>query len=187
MIERMIKDNKQVSIQTTSGEFKELISRDQNESIEDVFLSVRILTTSLWPKTRSVPKCTLPIELRLVFDSFEKKYAEKYSKRNLTLQPQLGKRFERVICEESARTKTECLTGTVSLNALFFGHKQMRKVVTYPGCSSKAPTGSCTVIRNVLMAIPIRRVLEISTYQVKNLVHVTNLGLLIKLVSRCAF
>ncbi|XP_059060667.1 cullin-3 isoform X2 [Achroia grisella] len=74
---------------TIMEEFKEhVLSTGTN--LHGVDLSVRVLTTGLWPTQSVTPKCNIPIAPRNAFDVFRSFYLAKHSGRQLSLQPQLG-------------------------------------------------------------------------------------------------
>jgi cullin 3 len=59
-------------------------------NLHGVDLSVRILTTGLWPTRRATPNCSIPTAPRNAYEAFRRFYLAKHSGRQLTLQPQLG-------------------------------------------------------------------------------------------------
>lgn len=74
---------------TIMEEFKEhVLSTGTN--LHGVDLSVRVLTTGLWPTQSVTPKCNIPTAPRNAFDVFRSFYLAKHSGRQLSLQPQLG-------------------------------------------------------------------------------------------------
>ncbi|KAM3964876.1 LOW QUALITY PROTEIN: cullin 3 [Aphomia sociella] len=74
---------------TIMEEFKEhVLSTGTN--LHGVDLSVRVLTTGLWPTQSVTPKCNIPTAPRNAFEVFRSFYLAKHSGRQLSLQPQLG-------------------------------------------------------------------------------------------------
>lgn len=66
-------------------------------TLSGVDLSVRVLTTGFWPTQAATPKCSMPSAPRDAFDAFRRFYLGKHSGRQLTLQPQLGKKVKKLL------------------------------------------------------------------------------------------
>merc|ERR1719458_1592153 len=82
------------------GMFKDMTL---SNTVNEVDMSVRVLTTGFWPGQTAPPHINLPRIPAQAFDVFKNFYLAKHSGRILTLQPSAG---------------------TADLNALFFGKKK---------------------------------------------------------------
>lgn len=86
-LEGMFKD---ISVShTVMDEFKAQVAKENNP-LAGVDLTVRILTTGIWPTQAASPICHIPTAPQSAFDSFKRFYLAKHSGRQLTLQPQMG-------------------------------------------------------------------------------------------------
>lgn len=75
-----------------------------NIQLCSVDLTVRILTTGFWPTQSATPNCTIPPAPRAAFDIFKQFYLSKHSGRQLTLQPQMGKKslfWRQILCKSN--------------------------------------------------------------------------------------
>jgi len=135
---------------TIMEEFKTHVV-NQNMSLNGVDLSVRILTSGVWPMQSSTPNCTIPISPRSAFETFKRFYLAKHSGRKLTLQPQFG---------------------TVVMNAVFYGAKQETGNEIEAGSSSRdAGLGSTS---GAVSLSTRKHVLKGSTYQMCVLILFNN-------------
>ena len=133
-------------------EFKSHINQT-NKNMMGVDLFCRVLTTGFWPTQNVLPKCNLPGNARLAFDTFKRFYLSKHSGRQLTLQPSLG---------------------SADLNATFFG----RPIKSEPGADVEMDTGTDSASTSgAVKSEPVvstsssaslqtrKHILQVSTYQ----------------------
>lgn len=145
---------------TIMDEFKTHVNA-HNISLSGVDLTVRILTTGFWPTQTATPNCTIPPMSRAAFDTFKKFYLAKHSGRQLTLQPQMGKKFLSLKFGCPNFIIVNVFSGTAYINAVFYGSKSNSSECDKddgPSSSSTTP-GVPTTTR--------KHILQVSTYQVR--------------------
>eukprot|EP01123_Difflugia_compressa_P006943 TRINITY_DN1936_c0_g1_i1.p1 TRINITY_DN1936_c0_g1~~TRINITY_DN1936_c0_g1_i1.p1 ORF type:complete len:564 (-),score=89.63 TRINITY_DN1936_c0_g1_i1:299-1795(-) len=86
-LEGMFQDMKQSSL-TIDG-FKNYVNALDPNPLKGLELNVQVLTTGFWP-TQSASKCTLPQEIVVCCEVFQKYYLSQHSGRRLTWQTTMG-------------------------------------------------------------------------------------------------
>ncbi len=118
-------------------EFKSHINQ-HNINMLGVDMFCRVLTTGFWPTQSVLPKCNLPGNARLAFETFKRFYLSKHSGRQLTLQPSLG---------------------SADLNALFFGRTGKVSEI------NDDLEGGQTIASSSASSSNRKHILQVSTYQ----------------------
>jgi len=114
-------------------EFKGYLS-NTGKSLEGVDLTVRVLTTGCWPGHNQVPSINVPRIPAAAFDVFKSFFLAKHSGRILTLLP---------------------TTGTVDLNAVFYGTKDHKSKDSSTGSSvTSTPTVEVAGASAVVSVVP---------------------------------
>ncbi len=117
-------------------EFKTHINQ-HSINMMGVDMFCRVLTTGFWPTQSVLPKCNLPGNARLAFETFKRFYLSKHSGRQLTLQPSLG---------------------SADLNAIFFGRSgKVSELNDELDVGQSIATSSSSSTR--------KHILQVSTYQ----------------------
>jgi len=133
-LEGMFKD---MSISNTiMEEFKEYATKSNNEYLQAVDLTVRVLTTGFWP-THALAKCNVPLVPRNAFDEYRLFYLGKHNGRQLALQPQLGSADLNAVFYGTRRTDTESLanvSSTANTQQQLNERKHIFQVSTYQMC-----------------------------------------------------
>lgn len=115
-------------------EFKTHINQ-HSINMMGVDMFCRVLTTGFWPTQSVLPKCNLPGNARLAFETFKRFYLSKHSGRQLTLQPSLG---------------------SADLNAIFFGRPGKASELNDDLDSNQTTSTSSSTRKHIL---------QVSTYQ----------------------